>query len=291
LKDCGRFWLSPEGADIDGWRLDVAHEVSPDFWREFATACNDAKPDCALLGELMHGDYNTHVGPGLLDSGTNYQLSKALWSSLNDHNYWELQHSFQRDEDMYGNLTMLNFLGNHDQCRVHSRLTDAREHYKLAAASLLLARGVPCVYYGDEVAEQGAPGGADGDLAMRRPLNLAQALQRPEAVEAVKSTAELMWLRRGHSALRDGDSQQIPLAHSNGQLSFARKSGDAIAVVAMNNESSPARVNLPVAQKCGAGDGATFVEPLAGNQEHRVSGGELVVELPPNGFRVFTLGQ
>jgi hypothetical protein len=46
-----------------------------------------------------------------------------------------------------------------------------------------------------------------------------------------------------------------------------------------------------VAQKCGAGDGATFVEPLAGNQEHRVSGGELVVELPPNGFRVFTLGQ
>ena len=97
----------------------------------------------ALLGELMHGDYNTHVGPGLLDSGTNYQLSKALWSSLNDHNYWELQHSFQRDEDMYGNLTMLNFLGNHDQCRVHSRLTNAREHYKLAAASLLLARGVP----------------------------------------------------------------------------------------------------------------------------------------------------
>ena len=291
LKECGRFWLSPEGADIDGWRLDVAHEVAPDFWREFAAACNDAKPDCALLGELMHGDYNTHVGPGLLDSGTNYQLSKALWSSLNDHNYWELQHSFQRDEDMYGNLTMLNFLGNHYQCRVHSRLTNAREHYKLAAASLLLARGVPCVYYGDEVAEQGAPGGPDGDLAMRRPLNLAQALQRPEAVEAVKSTAELMWLRRGHSALRDGDSQQIPLAHSNGQLSFARKRGDAIAVVAMNNESQPARMNLPVAQKCGAGDGATFVEPLAGNQEHRVSGGELVVELPPNGFRVFTLGQ
>ena len=136
MEDCGRFWLSPEGADIDGWRLDVAHEVSPDFWREFAAACNDAKPDCALLGELMHGDYNTHVGPGLLDSGTNYQLSKALWSSLNDHNYWELQHSFQRDEDMYGNLTMLNFLGNHDQCRVHSRLTDARELVVLAAASL-----------------------------------------------------------------------------------------------------------------------------------------------------------
>tara|TARA_B110000977_G_scaffold29882_3_gene38988 strand:+ start:311 stop:2269 length:1959 start_codon:yes stop_codon:yes gene_type:complete len=293
LMDCGRFWLSPDGADIDGWRLDVAHEVQPDFWRYFASACKETKNDCALLGELMHGDYNTHVGPGLLDSGTNYQLSKALWSSLNDHNYWELQHSFQRDEDMYGNLTMLNFLGNHDQCRIYSRLTNPQEHYKLAAAVLLLSKGVPCVYYGDEVAELGAPGGPDGDLAMRRPLNLGQALQRPEAVAAVKSTAELMWLRRGHSALRDGDSAQIPLVHSNGQLSFARvhQSNGSVAVVAMNNESQPARVNLPVAQKCGAHDGTVFVEPLAGGQEHHVSNGELVVELPPNGFRVFTKGQ
>jgi glycosidase len=192
---------------------------------------------------------------------------------------------------MYGNLTMLNFLGNHDQCRINSRLKDPRAHYKLAAASLLLARGVPCVYYGDEVAELGAPGGPDGDLAMRRPLSLREALRRPEAVDAVRSTAELMWLRRGHSALRDGDSQQIPLQHSNGQLAFARKSGDAIAVVAMNNESRPARVNLPLAQKCGVGEGAVFAEPLAAGQEHRVAGGELVVEIPPNGFRVFTYGQ
>lgn len=293
LLDCGRFWLSNEGADIDGWRLDVAHEVSPAFWSEFAAACKETKSDCALLGELMHGDYNTHVGPGLLDSGTNYQLSKAFWSSLNDHNYWELQHSLQRDDDMYGNLTMLNFLGNHDQCRIHSRLTNAEAHYKLAACVLLLSKGVPCVYYGDEVAEMGAPGGADGDLAMRRPLDLVNALQRPEAVAAVKTTAELMWLRRGHSALRDGDSAQVPLAHSNGQLSFARVHGSngAVAVVAMNNESSPARVRLPVAQKCGAKDGTVFVEPLHGNEEIRVSGGELVVELPPNGFRVLTHGQ
>lgn len=143
LMDAGRFWMSGiGGADIDGWRLDVAHEVSPDFWREFAQACRDAKPDCVLLGELMHGDYGTHVGPGLLDSGTNYQLSKSFWSSLNDANYWELAHCFQRDQDMYSQLTLLNFLGNHDQCRIHSRLKDPKAHYVLAAASIILSRGV-----------------------------------------------------------------------------------------------------------------------------------------------------
>ena len=279
--DAGKFWLSAEGADIDGWRLDVAHEVSPDFWREFAAECRATKPDCALLGELMHGDYNTHVGPGLLDSGTNYQLSKALWSSLNDHNYWELAHSFERDGQMYGGLTMLNFLGNHDQCRVHSRLNDAAAHYPLAAASLLLARGVPCVYYGDEVAEKGAPGGPEGDLAMRRPVQLADALREQAAVDAVKTTAELVWLRRAHSALRDGNSAQVPLAHTNGQMAFARVGRDgAVAVVAMNNESAPARMSLPVAEKCGCGDGTAFAEPLASGATHDVSGGQLIVELP-----------
>ena len=274
LMDAGKFWLSAEGADIDGWRLDVAHEVSPDFWREFAAECRATKPDCALLGELMHGDYNTHVGPGLLDSGTNYQLSKALWSSLNDHNYWELAHSFERDGQMYGGLTMLNFLGNHDQCRVHSRLNDAAAHYPLAAASLLLARGVPCVYYGDEVAEKGAPGGPEGDLAMRRPVRLADALREQAGVDAVKTTAELVWLRRAHSALRDGNSAQVPLAHTNGQMAFARVGRDgAVAVVAMNNESAPARMSLPVAEKCGCGDGTAFAEPLAGGATHDVSGG------------------
>ena len=38
-------------------------------------------------------------------------------SALNDANYWELAHSYERDASMYGNLTLLNFLGNHDQAR------------------------------------------------------------------------------------------------------------------------------------------------------------------------------
>jgi cyclomaltodextrinase len=33
IFDVARYWLKDIG--IDGWRLDVAHEISPDFWREF----------------------------------------------------------------------------------------------------------------------------------------------------------------------------------------------------------------------------------------------------------------
>ena len=42
IFDVARFWLNEVG--IDGWRLDVAHEISPDFWREFRTVCVEANP-------------------------------------------------------------------------------------------------------------------------------------------------------------------------------------------------------------------------------------------------------
>lgn len=37
LFDVARFWLGDVG--IDGWRLDVAHEIDNDFWRDFAKVC------------------------------------------------------------------------------------------------------------------------------------------------------------------------------------------------------------------------------------------------------------
>lgn len=122
LFKVAKFWLGEVG--VDGWRLDVAHELPPSFWRDFRTACTEGNPEHVLLGEVIHGDYNTWVGPlkGLLHSGTNYQLSKALWSSLKDHNFWELTTSFNRDLTLYRDMNLVNFLSNHDVARVATQL-------------------------------------------------------------------------------------------------------------------------------------------------------------------------
>ncbi len=37
LFKVAKFWLGEVG--VDGWRLDVAHELPPAFWRDFRTAC------------------------------------------------------------------------------------------------------------------------------------------------------------------------------------------------------------------------------------------------------------
>ena len=88
MFDVARFYLAEVG--IDGWRLDVAHQIDPAFWAAFRAECKAARADCLLVGEMMHGNYTTWVGPTLLDSAINCQLSKAVWSSLNNRNFTEL---------------------------------------------------------------------------------------------------------------------------------------------------------------------------------------------------------
>ena len=38
-----RYWI--EEFDIDAWRLDVANEVSHNFWKKFRQVCDEAKDD------------------------------------------------------------------------------------------------------------------------------------------------------------------------------------------------------------------------------------------------------
>ena len=137
--------------------------------------------------------------------------------------------------------------------------------------------------------EKGAPGGPDGDLAMRRSVDLFSALSDPDAMSVVKATSQLCALRTSHEALRDASSAQIPLAHTNTTMAFARvkDSSGAAAIVAFNCEGQPARMTLPVSENInGVGDGTEFYEPLAGDASFTVSGGSLTLELPPNGYRV-----
>src|SRR3712207_8694139 len=76
--------------------LDVAEEIDPDFLRELAAFCRALRPDFFLLGEQIHGDYRRLANPEVLDSATNYELYKGLYSSHNDGNYFEVAHSLER---------------------------------------------------------------------------------------------------------------------------------------------------------------------------------------------------
>nr|BFE80639.1 hypothetical protein GCM10020093_032400 [Planobispora longispora] len=139
-------WL---GRGASGWRLDAAYAVPPDFWRRALERVRPRHPDAWFAGEVLHGDYAAYVGESGLDSVTQYELWKAIWSSLNDGNFYELAWALERHNGFLKTFAPLTFTGNHDVTRLASRLADAR-HLGHALAVLFTVGGVPSVYSGDE---------------------------------------------------------------------------------------------------------------------------------------------
>jgi glycosidase len=121
-------------------------------------------PDAWFAGEMIHGDYAAYIAESGLDTVTQYELWKAIWSSFNDVNLFELAWALARHDELCAAFTPLTFVGNHDVSRLASRLTD-RRHVEGAVAVLFSVPGTPCVYAGDEFGLTGVkedrPGGDD----------------------------------------------------------------------------------------------------------------------------------
>jgi cyclomaltodextrinase len=188
-----RHWLD-RGAD--GWRLDVAYLIPETFLASLSQSVRGAHPGTFLFGEKVHGDYARFVAESRLDGVTQYELYKAIWSSLNDANLFELAWALKRHREFSAAFTPVTFLGNHDVTRLATQLRDPAL-LGPAIAVLLTVPGVPCVYYGDELAWQGRrEDGPGGDDAVRQPLPPS-----PEPADAAQAAAlrlhrELIAVRR-----------------------------------------------------------------------------------------------
>ncbi len=175
---------------VAGWRLDVAYAVPSEFWREVTGRVREEFPDAIFIGEVIHGDYAEIAKAGSLDTATQYELWKAIWSSLKDQNFFELAWTLKRHDEFSRELIMQTFVGNHDVSRIASLTGDAGA--ALAVGILMTTPGMPSIYYGDEQgfrAEKGT--GEAADDPMRPPL--------PESPAALVANGE--WLHRLHQDL------------------------------------------------------------------------------------------
>ena len=88
------YWM--DEFQIDGIRFDAADCVDFDFFKRIRSFCKGKKPDFWLMGEIIHGDYKRWANPEMLDSVTNYECYKGIYSSHNDKNYFEINYSINR---------------------------------------------------------------------------------------------------------------------------------------------------------------------------------------------------
>jgi len=75
LLDVATHWI--EATDADGWRLDVADEVSHAFWREFRREVKAVKADAYVLGEVWH-DAAPWLQGDQFDATMNYPFTYAV---------------------------------------------------------------------------------------------------------------------------------------------------------------------------------------------------------------------
>lgn len=232
LLECVKFWV--DEFDIDGLRLDVAYSLDRGFMQKLRSFVEELKPDFALIGEVLFGDYNLIVNDSMLHSCTNYECYKGLYSSFNSMNLFEIAHSLHRQFGadqwcIYRGKHLMTFADNHDVTRLASILTN-KKHIPLAYGLMLGMPGIPCLYYGSEWGQTGekAP---DNDYALR------PCFEKPMPNELTDYIRKLIALRQSSDALCNGSYRNVLI--QNHQLVFERCSETEHMLVAINAADTP----------------------------------------------------
>lgn len=205
LLDTVDFWIDEFG--VDGLRLDVAYCLDGDFLKALRQHVKARDPEFFLLGETLHGDYNMWVNDEKLDSCTNYECYKGLYSSFNSKNFYEILYSFNRQFGkepwcLYRGKHLLSFVDNHDVNRIASTL-DNKALLPALYAMVYTMPGIPCVYYGSEWGLTGTKNANDTAL---RP-----EVETPEWTDLTEQIAKFGQIRKNHPELIHGDYTQIAI--------------------------------------------------------------------------------
>ena len=311
-------WIDRFG--IDGFRIDTAKHVNPEFWRVFVPAMlAEAKangiPNFHIFGEVassefdpaLQAEWTRNAGlPATLDFAFAFSAMTAASGSTGTQQLARLI----EDDVLYegGAATALiqpTFLGNHDAGRVGMFLSqfnpkaDAEEllaRDMLAHAMMLTMRGVPVIYSGDE---QGFVGHG-GDQLSRQDMfasNVAvyndQSLLGSTRTTAVdnfnpqhplyKLIAELSAVRRSTPALTSGKSVVRLFSDKPGLFVLSRfdpVTGHEV-VIAFNTANEPRTAHVPVAAR------SLSFAPLVGQCSPAADApGSFTVTLAPLGFAV-----
>ena len=176
--DVWSYWI--KNFDIDGLRIDTFKHVNPEFWQAvipkvLSVAKQQGKSDFPIFGEVADSDalalssyVRTKQTPSVLD----FAFQKNITNFARFGGSTQQIVALFNADDLYTTPTtnayqLATFISNHDSGRIGMQLSKAvavdqpgqlLDRAKLSNALLLLLRGGPVLYYGDEVGMIGATG-------------------------------------------------------------------------------------------------------------------------------------
>lgn len=256
---------STEEFGLDGWRIDTYAYNDLEFMNRCNKALLDEFPSIHLFGETwVHGMVNQAYFtenkldvpfksnlPGVTDFQTHlYGILPALkepfgWTEGVNKLYTTLASDIIYKDPM----KHVTFLDNHDKTRFFTEINEDFAKYKMGIAWLLTSRGIPQLYYGNEILMKGAsnpdgwvrldfPGGWERDK-QNKFLESGRTKQENEAFNYVKTFANF---RKNSSAIKTGKFMQyVPV---NGVYVYFRYDDNQTVMCIMNTDKNSATLNL-----------------------------------------------
>ena len=287
------WWIGVTG--LDGIRMDTWQYVPNSFWKKWTAAVKREFPKFTVVGEVKDGDvvHTSFFQGGRVrfdgvDSGLDSLLDFPLFYPIRHafaegHALDEIPKTLAKDY-LYTNPEILvTLLGGHDDGRFMSEKGATIDGLKLANTFVLTTRGVPQLYYGDELAMSGPdepttrkdfPGGFAGDKrnAFTRE---GRTKEQQEVFEHIQRVAKL---RRELDPLRRG--KLINLHVSEKQYAYARKNNARTVLIVINNDNKPASSEFSVGST-GLAEGSVVTDRLSVIQDLKVANRRLRVTMPP----------
>lgn len=291
-----------EATGLDGYRIDTFPYISRAFWAQWHQQLRRLYPRLSTVGEVFHPDpvvTSFYAGGRKGWDGIDTQLTTLFDFPM----YFAMREvllngapagriaNVLRQDALYPHPDFLvPFFGNHDTTRFAGAANSSPERLKLAFGLALTIRGIPEIYYGDEI---GMPGGGDPDN--RRdfpggwPEDANNAFKREgrtaEQQEVFEYVQTLLRLRRDHDALRGGKLWH--LASDETSYVFLRESDDERLIVAFHTEASAQSLSISLLGT--PGETGDSIWPIFGKGQADRAGRQLKLDLPPQSVSIFVL--
>jgi len=287
------WWVGITG--IDGIRQDTVQYIPRFFIRDLNLALDREYPRMWMVGEAwneqpLHTSFFIGGRPGWDDINT--QLDSVF-----DFPVWDtalrvftgkapvsaLREILRHDAVYQDPARLTTFANNHDVTRFMSLEGATLEGAMMHTAFTLSIRGIPQLYYGEEIAMEGKgdpdnrrdfPGGFPND-----PRNaFTRGGRTPAEQRMFEWTRDWIRLRREHPAMRRG--RLVDLFYDDDAYVFARAGGGETIVLVFNRSAAPKQITLPAAA-LDAQDGARLLPLLVARDAVTITAGKATLAAPP----------
>jgi len=294
------WWAEISG--LDGYRVDTFPYVGRKFWANWHGGLRKLYPYMTTIGEVFHPDPSVtsfFVGGARrydgVDSGLSTVFDFPMFFRLRDvllrnASTGRIADVLRHDALYVHPELLVPFFANHDVPRFASAEGSSPAKLKLAFGLTLTLRGIPEIYYGDEI---GMPGGGDPDNRRDFPGGwigdsndaFTRAGRTRDQERVFSYVQALLRLRREHAALRSG--QFWHLASDESSYVFVRESEEERVVVAFNNAEQPRELRIPLADT--PVQRAAAIGLLLGEARAELARGEIHITMPAQSLTIFSL--